>query len=145
MSEKPIPTPAEARAAFLALRRSVAAAIEMAKDENVYYYPGIDQPRECFAEMSRALSTAIKFSFDQIRADQQAGGGRSFTVAVFNCRSKSGKNRPLAYLRDYSPDWKACLHEVRAATGEEAKRAAIREHIFNTLCDQRDPHEVIGG
>ena len=75
---------------------------------------------------------------------------KSFTVAVFNCRSMTrngqpGKNKPLAYLRDYSPDWKACLHQVRAENGAKAKATAIRDHLFNTSCDQRDPHEVIGG
>ena len=143
MSAKPIPIP-DVRAALLALRRSVAAAIEMAEEENIHRYRGTDEPRAFIVELRRALSATVKFSFSQIRSDQRQGG-KSFTVAVFNCRSTSGKNRPLAYLRDYSPDWKACLHEVRAATGDEAKRVAIRDHLFNPSCDQRDPHEVIGG
>lgn len=142
MRDEPIPTQAEERAAFLALRRSVAAAIEMAEEERIDRYRGTDDPRAFIVELRRALSEAVKFSFGQIRKDQASG---DFRVAVFNSRRRSGKNSPNAYLRDYSPEWRPCMHEVCAANGREAKRLAIAEHLASKTCDQRDSHEVIGG
>lgn len=51
---------------------------------------------------------------------------KKYKVAVFVHRG-SKRFAYLAYLRDYSPEWKGCnIVEVSAATGAEAKRHAIR-------------------
>jgi len=67
---------------------------------------------------------------------------RKFRVAVYNNHSGSRfhTNRPLAYLRYFSSD--ACIHEVTAHSGIEAKRTAIQEHLYNGdhMCPQHDAH-----
>lgn len=60
---------------------------------------------------------------------------RNYKVAVYNNHSQSEKhtNRPLAYTTYFSAG--ACIHNVEAANGNEAKKKAKIEH---SSCSQDD-------
>lgn len=60
-----------------------------------------------------------------------------YKVYVYNNHggSRIHTNRPLAYLRYLASN--ACIHEVMARSGYEAKKVAIKEHRENEH-DQSD-------
>ena len=52
-----------------------------------------------------------------------------------DCRSK----QPMAYLRDYNPQWEGCIEfDVEATSGKEAKRIAVK------LRQEHDAAQVAG-
>ena len=52
--------------------------------------------------------------------------GKRYIVGTFPMAGRPG--RFTAYLRDYSFQWSGCVqYDVRAPSGEAAKRAAIKE------------------
>jgi hypothetical protein len=56
---------------------------------------------------------------------------REFMVGVFSFPAPRARDgvKLTAYTTWYNPTWDGCCeHVVQAATGEEAKRAAMEEH-----------------